>query len=56
VRLGFLLPEGGQHLMPQIRAIAQPELGWDDERWAHEAQAYSLLWKQCYYLPAPAQC
>lgn len=54
VRLGLLLPEGGLQLMPQIRAIAQPELGWDDERWAHEAQAYSLLWKKCYYLPTPA--
>jgi glycerol-3-phosphate dehydrogenase len=53
VRLGLLLPEGGIQLMPRIRAIAQPELNWDDERWTHEVQAYSHLWKTCCYLPAP---
>ena len=53
VRLGLLLPEGGTQLMPRIRAIAQPELNWDDERWTHEVQAYSHLWKTCCYLPAP---
>jgi glycerol-3-phosphate dehydrogenase len=51
VRLGLLLPNGGLDFMPRIRAIAQAELGWDDERWAREAAAYAELWKRCYSLP-----
>jgi glycerol-3-phosphate dehydrogenase len=51
VRLGLLLPEGGLPLMERIREIAQAELGWDDMRWAHEAESYARLWKECYHLP-----
>jgi glycerol-3-phosphate dehydrogenase len=36
--------------MEKIRSIAQPELGWDDERWAREEAAYHELWKR-YYSP-----
>ncbi len=54
VSLGLLLPEGGQSLLPQIRAICQPELGWDDARWETEQSNYSALWKQHYSLPDPA--
>ncbi len=52
VRLGLLLPQGGQALMAQIRAIAQPELGWDDARWQEEETAYRRIWQQAYS-PAP---
>ena len=48
VRLGLLLPQGGLPLMDRIRAIAQPELGWDDERWHVEAMNYSRLWRESY--------
>jgi glycerol-3-phosphate dehydrogenase len=51
VRLGLLLPEGGRALLPQICAICQPELGWDDERWTAEETAYLALWQQSYGLP-----
>ncbi len=51
LRLGLLLPQGGLAHMDRIRAIAQPELGWDDERWVHEAAAYADLWRRCYSLP-----
>jgi glycerol-3-phosphate dehydrogenase len=51
VRLGLLLPHGGRDLLPQIRAICQPELGWDDARWAAEEVAYLALWQQFYSLP-----
>ncbi|MEW6404875.1 MAG: glycerol-3-phosphate dehydrogenase/oxidase, partial [Chloroflexota bacterium] len=37
VRLGLLTPSGGMELLPKIRAIVQPELGWDDARWEKEA-------------------
>ncbi len=52
VRLGLLLPEGGRSLLGRIRAIAQPELGWSDERWQQEEVAY-LKTRQRYYSPKP---
>ncbi|MGC9356257.1 MAG: glycerol-3-phosphate dehydrogenase/oxidase [Anaerolineae bacterium] len=51
VRLGLLLPEGGRALLPEIRAICQPELGWDDERWEREVATYLELIDCCYSLP-----
>jgi glycerol-3-phosphate dehydrogenase len=48
VRLGLVLPRGGLPLMDRIRAIAQPELGWNDDKWAKEVDAYTRLWNQCY--------
>lgn len=50
-RLGLLLPDGGSACLERIRAIAQPELGWDNERWMAEASQYTNLYKQCYHLP-----
>ncbi len=51
VRLGLLLPQGAAALMPRIRQICQPELGWDDERWAEEVAAYQTLIDRAYSLP-----
>jgi glycerol-3-phosphate dehydrogenase len=51
VRLGHLLPQGGVALLPQIRAICQPELGWDDACWQREEAAYLDLWQAAYGLP-----
>lgn len=48
VRLGLLLPRGGQDNLAQVRAIVQPELGWDDERWEREAEAYRGIWERAY--------
>jgi glycerol-3-phosphate dehydrogenase len=48
VRLGLLLPQGGVAHMDRIRAIAQPELGWTDERWKQEVEGYTQLWNRCY--------
>lgn len=50
VRLGLLAPNGGMDLLPRIRAIVQPELGWDDARWEREAREYTELWKRAYRL------
>jgi glycerol-3-phosphate dehydrogenase len=50
-RLGLQLKEGGRALMPRIRAICQPELGWDDARWDREEQDYAALWHAHYGLP-----
>lgn len=51
VRLGLLLPEGGARIMDRVRAICQPELGWDDARWEAEETAYRALWRAHYSLP-----
>lgn len=52
VRLGLLLPEGGAGMLPAIRSIIQPELGWCDERWEQEELRYRRIWKM-YYAPVP---
>ena len=50
VRLGLLAPRGGLDQLPRIRAIVQPELGWDDARWDVESKSYEELWKRAYCL------
>lgn len=50
-RIGLLLPQGGMGIMDDIRAICQPQLGWDDARWASEVERYQALWQQHYSLP-----
>jgi glycerol-3-phosphate dehydrogenase len=50
LRLNINLPGGGMDEMHKVRAIAQPELGWEDERWAKEESAYRALWER-YYSP-----
>ena len=51
VRIGHLLPRGAQGLLPRIRHVCQPELGWDDGRWEGEEAAYLALWHAHYSLP-----
>ncbi len=48
VRLGMLLPNGAQDLLPHIRNIAQPELGWSNVRWQKEEKEYISIWKKYY--------
>ncbi len=50
LRLAINLPGGGLNEMERIRAIVQPELGWDDERWEEEVERYRRIW-QAYYSP-----
>jgi glycerol-3-phosphate dehydrogenase len=51
-RLGLLLPQGGMLQIQRIKAIAQPELGWDDERWNQEVARYQSIWTEKYSVPA----
>lgn len=51
VRLGLLLPKGGESFLPKIRKITEAELGWNDDQWEAEETAYKTLWQQCYSLP-----
>ncbi len=50
VRLGLLLPHGGQDIMPAIRSYTQAELCWDDTRWELEERTYADLWNRAYRL------
>ncbi|PJH75426.1 MAG: FAD-dependent oxidoreductase, partial [Anaerolineae bacterium CG_4_9_14_0_8_um_filter_58_9] len=50
LRLAINLPGGGLNEMERIRAIVQPELGWDDARWEEEEKRYRALWQE-YYSP-----
>ncbi|WP_317201288.1 glycerol-3-phosphate dehydrogenase/oxidase [Janthinobacterium sp.] len=52
-RIGLQLRGGGLDILPRVRAICQPELGWDDARWDAEQAAYLALWQSHYSLPAP---
>ena len=51
VRLGLLTSEGAWPIIERVRAIAQPELGWDDARWEAEARRYRELWSRHYSVP-----
>ncbi len=55
VRLGLLLKNGGAAQMSRIRAICQPELGWDDAQWEQEEAAYLERCRQQYGLPPVAE-
>jgi glycerol-3-phosphate dehydrogenase len=50
VRLNINLPSGGMDELAKIRKIAQPELGWHDERWNDEVERYRKMWAD-YYSP-----
>jgi glycerol-3-phosphate dehydrogenase len=54
-RLGLLAEGGGLAQMDRIRAIAQPELGWDDARWAREEEAYRRIWGESYAISPAAR-
>jgi glycerol-3-phosphate dehydrogenase len=50
-RIGIQLRGGGIDILPRIRSICQPELGWSDQRWADEQADYLALWAKHYNLP-----
>jgi glycerol-3-phosphate dehydrogenase len=50
-RLGILLPDGGQSLLPKIGPLVKRPLGWEDERWDLEAGRYRLIWAAAHGLP-----
>jgi glycerol-3-phosphate dehydrogenase len=50
-RLGLLLRDGATAHFDRIRAICQPELGWDDVRWTEEAAAYRAHWTLHHGVP-----
>jgi glycerol-3-phosphate dehydrogenase len=51
LRLGLLLPAGGEELLSQLGDLIQPTLGWSDERWEREKSAYLELIQSSYQIP-----
>jgi glycerol-3-phosphate dehydrogenase len=51
VRVGNTRPAGARDLLPQIRALCQSRLGWDDARWAGEAARYLEIIARAYSPP-----
>lgn len=50
-RLGLVLPQGAVDLLPQLRDIIIPRLGWKDARWEQEVIRYRNLYRRAYHLP-----
>ncbi len=50
-RLGLLTSQGGLEIIDRVQMLAQPELGWDDERWQAEVARYAGLWERFYGPP-----
>jgi len=50
-RLGLLLPHGALGLLPRIRPLCAPHLGWSGARWDEEAARYRDLVATHYQLP-----
>jgi glycerol-3-phosphate dehydrogenase len=51
-RLGLILPQGAETIIPTVKTICQVELGWNDNRWKKELADYRSLIACCYSLPA----
>lgn len=47
-RLGLILPDGGERLLPQLREHCQPVLGWTDQQWTDEVNRYRHLYQRAY--------
>jgi glycerol-3-phosphate dehydrogenase len=51
VRLGVILPRGGETHVQEIRNLCQSALGWDDARWEHEQNDYMHTIEENYAPP-----
>ncbi|MBF0229223.1 MAG: glycerol-3-phosphate dehydrogenase/oxidase [Desulfamplus sp.] len=51
VRIGLLLPYGGQEHFKRIKELCQPILGWDDHHFNQEILRYQELWHRAYSVP-----
>lgn len=51
VRIGLLMPSGGETCLDRIERVCAPVLSWDVPRWKMERDAYLDLWKGSYAVP-----
>lgn len=50
-RLGIILPDGGQSLVPELKPIVQKRLGWDENEWKSEADRYLRIREAAHGVP-----
>lgn len=50
-RLGLLLKNGAEQILPRVERLCRPYLDWDDLRWASELERYHEIIRNCYSLP-----
>lgn len=50
-RFGILLPDGGQSLLPRMKAIIMDKIGWTEKRWSEEAARYRRIRAIAHGLP-----
>ena len=50
-RIGLLLEKGGEAILPKVKLLCAPSLGWDEARWTLEIQRYQEIIKRHYALP-----
>jgi glycerol-3-phosphate dehydrogenase len=51
-RLGSVLKNAGQEILPELQDLFTQELGWDQQKWDTELARYIDIWKQYYSIPA----
>jgi glycerol-3-phosphate dehydrogenase len=51
-RLGHILPNGAESILPRVKSICLEELGWNEKRWKQEQLDYLALWRDFYSLPS----
>jgi glycerol-3-phosphate dehydrogenase len=51
-RLGSVLKNAGQEILPELQGLFTQELGWDQQKWDIELTRYIDIWKQYYSIPA----
>jgi glycerol-3-phosphate dehydrogenase len=50
-RLGLVLPDGGAAVLDDVGELCRAELGWDEQRWRRERDAYLRRWREDYAAP-----
>jgi glycerol-3-phosphate dehydrogenase len=51
-RLGLVLRDGAENLLPLLKRYCQPLLGWSDTQWSDEVHRYLEIRHRAYSLPA----
>ena len=50
-RLGIILPDSGQSILPKLKNIVHDKLGWDERRWRSEVERYNRIREIAHSVP-----
>lgn len=50
-RIGLVVKQGGQEILPRLEKMCREELAWDEARWIEERQTYLNDWKRHHVPP-----